>query len=346
MRILIVDDNRDNVELVSDIVRSLSYEVLQAFDGIQALAAAQSQRPDLILLDINMPGLSGFDVVSSLKADTRTAQIPVIMLTALSDIDHHVEGLGLGADDYLTKPFRPRELIARIETRLRAKSQTDNLLETQEIIQQMFERFVSPSVVQKLLEDPASVRLGGKMQEVTVLFADIENFTLVSEKVSPDVLLVVLNRYHELMVETIQSHGGTIDKFMGDAVMALYNTPLELENHPQCAVASAYYIREALHIFHRQFDPEFRLQINFGIHTGTAIVGNVGSPKIMDFTAVGDTVNVAARLQENSHGGRILISEAVKERLDNTFSLNPVGALQFHGRSSSVMVHEVMPAED
>lgn len=346
MKILAVDDKADNIELIYDIVSALGHDVEKAYDGAQALAAVQVDLPDLILLDVNMPGMSGFEVVALLKADERTAQIPIIMITALSDIDNRVEGLGLGADDYLAKPFNARELAARVEARLRAKTETDNLRSTQEIIRQTFERFVSPSVVQQLLKDPSSVRLGGKLQELTVFFADMENFTTISEHADPERLLTALNLYHELIVEVVQANLGTIDKFIGDAVMALYNTPLDLPDHSIQAVRTAYQISKALPEFHRQFEPKFRMNINFGIHTGMAIVGNVGAPQLMDFTAVGDTVNVAARLQGLSDGGQILISEATYELVKKCVKVRPLGQVSFKGRSVPVSTYEVLTFSD
>jgi class 3 adenylate cyclase len=345
-KVLVVDDNPDNVELMADIVSSLGHVVYKAFDGPQALMSVEAAPPDLILLDVNMPGMSGFDVVRTLKADDVTSGIPIIMLTALSGVDYRVEGLGLGADDYLTKPYRPRELIARIETRLRAKNQSDDLRATQHMIRQMFERFVAPSVVNQLLKEPSAVKLGGTLQEITVLFADLENFTPISELTDPEKLLAVLNQYHELMVEMIQSNGGTVDKFMGDAVMALYNTPLEVEDHALKAVRTAFYIREALPEFHLKFEPEFRMNINFGIHTGMAVVGNVGAPQIMDFTAIGDTVNVAARMQGLSDGGQILISQATYERTPDTVKAAPIGERSFKGRTGTVMTYEILDLID
>ncbi|MBC7870118.1 MAG: response regulator [Chitinophagaceae bacterium] len=346
MKILAVDDKADNIELITDIVTALGHDVEKAYDGLQALAAVQGDLPDLILLDVNMPGMSGFEVVALLKADPKTAQIPIIMITALSDIDNRVEGLGLGADDYLAKPFNARELAARVEARLRAKTETDNLRSTQEIIRQTFERFVSPSVVQQLLRDPSGVRLGGKLQELTVLFADMENFTTISEHADPERLLTALNLYHELIVEVVQANLGTIDKFIGDAVMALYNTPLDLPDHPTQAVRTAYQISQALPEFHRQFEPKFRMNINFGIHTGMAIVGNVGAPQLMDFTAVGDTVNVAARLQSLSDGGQILISEATYALVKDCVKVRSLGQVTFKGRSVPVSTYEVLTFSD
>ena len=341
MRILVADDNPDNIELVTDIIEILGHDILTANDGPSALSVAQNEIPDLIVLDVNMPGMSGFEVCSTLKADKKTASIPILMLTALGDIGNRVEGLGLGADDYLTKPFSARELMARIETRLRAKATTDNLVETQEILRDTFERFVSPSVVEQLLADPSQVQLGGRLQEITVLFADLEGFTSISERIEPERLLGVLNDYHTLIVRVIQEHGGTVDKFMGDAVMALYNTPVEQIDHAQRAVHSALKIQKELRKFSAQLEPEFGMPVNFGIHTGQAVVGNVGTPDIMDFTAVGDTVNIASRLQGLANSGQILVSEAVYEKLSGLVGGRAIGLLTVKGRSKAVMTYDI-----
>ena len=143
-----------------------------------------------------------------------------------------------GADDYLTKPYNPRELMARVETRLRAKTETDDLRHKQQLLRQTFERFVHGSVVHQMLEDPRQVQLGGKLQEITVMFADLEGFTAMAEHTDPETLLSVLNRYHDLIVSLILQQNGTIDKFLGDGVMALFNTPLPQENHALYAGAN------------------------------------------------------------------------------------------------------------
>lgn len=342
MKIQIADDNADNRQLLADILEVMGYRLLMSYDGPSTLMMARAEMPDLLILDVNMPGMSGFDVCYELKKDTETAHIPILMLTALGDIDNRVTGLGLGADDYLEKPFNPRELIARIRRRLEAKVTTDELRETQQMIRQTFERFVAPQVVEQLLTDPATVKLGGVLQEITVCFSDLENFTPISERTHPELLLSVLNRYHALVVNIIQHHGGTIDKFIGDAVMALYNTPLGQEDHALRAVASALAIRDTLTEFHQQFEPEFRMRINFGIHTGTAVVGNVGTHELMDFTAVGDTVNVAARLQSLSNNGQILISQATYEQIHAHVRVNRIGAQSVKGRREAVMTYEVL----
>ncbi len=340
-KILAADDNPDNVELLKDILEQMGHQVIKATDGEIALAAARSELPDLIILDVNMPGLSGFEVCTELKAGEATANIPVIMLTALTDVEARVEGLSTGADDYLTKPYSPRELMARVNTRLRLKATTDDLRETKELIRATFERFVAAPVVDQLLRDPSRVQLGGKLQNVTVLFADLEGFTSLSELTPPQELLSVLNKYHTFIVKIIQRYGGTVDKFLGDGVMALYNTPLEQSDHTARAVKSVLYIEDEIHHFHEDVEPQYRIKINFGIHTGSAVVGNVGTTDIMDFTAVGDAVNVAARLQGLASGGQILISEAVYREVEDFVIAREIGPQQVKGRSEPVITYEI-----
>lgn len=342
MKILVADDNFNNRRLLADILESQGYDVVMAVDGLETLEGVRVEQPHLIILDINMPNMNGFEVCEVLKSDEATAGIPIIMLTALADVDHRVQGLELGADDYLSKPFDPRELVERVRTRLRSKNEHDELRHKEELIRQTFSRFVPAQVVDALLKDTSRIKLGGQLQEVTVFFADLENFTSISERTEPEALLTVLNAYHTLIVGVIQKHAGTVDKFMGDAVMALYNTPLEQSDHAQRAVATAFEIRHQLDAFYQQFDVDFHMKINFGIHTGMAVVGNVGAPDIMDFTAVGDTVNLAARLQDLSQGGRILISESTYERVADAVDAVEIGALDVKGRASSVVTYEVV----
>lgn len=341
MRILVVDDNQDNIDLITDILDTMGYDIKSAMDGPTALDIASEVHPDLIVLDVNMPGMSGFEVVEHLKHDEHTQSIPVIMLTALSDVENRVHAMTLGAEDYLTKPFSPRELIARVERRLRSKVQTDDLKAKQEQIRNTFERFVAAPIVQEMLKSPQQVKLGGKLQEITVIFADLEGFTSLSEHTDPEQLLSVLNQYHSLIVKIIQRYNGTIDKFIGDCVMALYNTPVEQETHISNAVKSALHIQDELHWFHQTVDEEYRLKINFGIHTGVAVVGNVGTTELMDYTAVGDTVNVAARLQSMADNGQILISEPVYNAVEDFVVGRRRGPLPVKGRKNAVTVYEV-----
>lgn len=342
VKVLVAEDNADNRQLVEDILAGQGYSVTFARDGNEAVSLARQLIPDLVILDINMPGKNGFEVCADLKADSATVQIPILMLTALSDVENRVRGLGLGADDYLVKPFNPRELVARIDTRLRAKIETDHLRADQDLIRRTFERFVPAQVVEQLLRQPENVRLGGQLQEVTVLFADLEGFTAVSEHTDPERLLELLNQYHALLAEHIQREGGLIDKFLGDGLMALFNTPLPQEDHPLHAVRAAVNIQRALADFHAKLEPPFRLPVNFGVSTGIAVVGNVGTADLMDFTAIGDTVNLASRLQGLCEHGQILISDAVYAQVAPAISGELFGTRIVKGREEPVVIYTVL----
>jgi adenylate cyclase len=339
MKVLVAEDNRDSRELVSDILLNLGHVPILAPNGRVALEKIQEDLPDLVILDINMPEMDGFQVCAALKSNPATDRIPVIMLTAQVDVESRVTGLQLGADDYLPKPFHPRELIARIETRLRAKEETDSLREQREHIRRTFERFVAHEIVEQLLEDPTRVQLGGAEAIITVLFADLEGFSTLSEHTEPPHLLEVLNAYLKFLVDHIKSNGGTIDKFLGDGVMALYNTPLAQSDHALRAVRTALNIRDALPDFHRDLEPKFRLGVNFGIHTGSAIVGTVGSPELMDFTAIGDTVNLASRLQGLSENSQITVSEDTYGLVKDRVLAERVGARSVRGREVAVVTY-------
>lgn len=348
MKILIVDDNRDNIELVRDILSFTGYEVLTAHNGSQAIQIAQQEVPELVILDVNMPGMSGFDVCKALKSEAATEHVPIIMLTAQDAIDSRVEGLEAGADDYLTKPFSPRELMARVDRSLRSKaisdglrSQQEQLRSQQKLLRDTFSRFVAAPIVEQLLQDPGQVKLGGKLQPVTVLFADLQGFTTLSERTEPEILLQLLNSYHSFMLRIVLQYGGTIDKFLGDGLMALYNTPVQQEDHVARAVKTALHIQDELHWFVRGIPEEHQMKINFGIHTGDAVVGNVGTENLMDFTAVGDTVNVAARLQGVADDGQILVSRVVFEATQDFVFGRSRGQLSVKGRTNPVDTYQI-----
>ena len=341
MNVLVAEDNRDSRELVSDILESLGHTPMVAANGRIALEMIMVELPDLVILDLKMPEMDGFEVCAALKRNPATAEIPVLMLTAQVDVESRVRGLGLGADDYLSKPFHPRELIARIETRLRAKEETDTLRQQREQIRRTFERFVTHEIVEQLLIDPTRVQLGGALMTLTVFFADLEGFTSLAEHTDPEHLIEVLNGYHMLLVQHIKANGGTVDKFLGDGVMALYNTPLPQADHALRAVRTAIHIRDALPEFHKKFPPIFRLGVNFGIHTGPAIVGNVGTPDLMDFTAVGDTVNLASRLQGLGDNNQILVSADTFALVARRVKGQRMGERTVRGREEPVVTYLV-----
>ena len=342
MKVLVAEDHPDNQEIIHDTLLTAGYDTVIFGDGESAIAGIQEHLPDLVILDVNMPKKNGFEVVEAIKSNPETANIPIIMLTAQSDIDSRVHGLGLGAEDYVSKPFSPKELLARIDARLRSKAESDNLRKQRQELRKIFERFVSPDVVQALMQNPESAKLGGAMREITVMFADIEGFTSLSERMDPVELLNVLNQYHGLMVKEIKRFGGTVDKFLGDGIMAIYNAPVELEDHAMRAVRSAYAMHQALANFQAGFEQDYKLNINIGIHTGNAVVGNVGTLDAMDYTAIGDTVNLSQRLQSLSHGNTITISEAIYEQVGSRIETRAEGLKSVKGREQLVNTYVVL----
>jgi len=341
MRILVAEDNRDSRELLQEILETMGHEVVLAFDGVNALELARDKPFDLFILDVDMPRKSGFEVAAELKNNPSSAHIPIIILTARSDIESRVTGLGLGAEDYLAKPFNPRELIARVNTRLRAKTETDGLRQQEEAIRRTFARFVAPEVIEYMIKHPAQVKLGGQLREITVFFADLQGFTTYAEQQEPEIVLQTLNRYHELLVNVVQKYGGIVDKFLGDGLMALFNAPIDLEDHVFKAVQTALEIKSQLQLSQYHADSTFRLGINIGIHTGRALVGNVGASSLMDYTAVGDTVNLAARLQVMASNNSIFVSDAVYEQVRGRVLADDMGLRTIKGRAELVRVYDL-----
>ncbi len=341
-KILVIEDNPDSRQLVIDVLSMSGYQLLWASDGMRGLDYARSEMPDLIILDVNMPGMSGFEVCAELKADPELASIPVLMLTALSDIDNRVQGLGLGAEDYLVKPYNPRELSARVDARLRAKSATDELRAARDQILRTFERYVAPSVVEQLLLNPSRVALGGQLQEVTALFADLEGFTTLSEHIEPVELFAVLNGYLSVVADAIIENHGTLDKFMGDGVMAIFNAPLPQADHALRAVTAALQAQDHVQAYQQTLAPELRINFRIGIHSGDAIVGNVGTARLRNFTAIGDTINTASRLEKVGTGGQALISDATYALVRDSVLVHSLGKRVLKGREQPIEVYEVV----
>jgi class 3 adenylate cyclase len=342
VNILVAEDNPDSRELLHEILKTMGHEVVLAFDGQDAIEKVGHIPPDLFVLDVDMPRKSGFEVVEWLKQQAHTATVPIILLTARSDMEDRLRGLGLGVEDYLTKPFNPRELMARINARLRAKATNDELREQQALIEKTFSSFVAKEVIDYMLAEPKQIKLGGQLREITVLFADLEGFTSMSEMADPAEILNALNQYHSMIVQIAQSNGGTIDKFLGDGVMVLFNAPIDLEDHVYRAVKTALEIRTALADLHPRLASGFRLGVNFGVNTGPAVVGNIGAPNLMNYTAIGDTVNLAARLQGLSIHNQISISESVYQQIKDRIAAEWVGERSIKGRSGQVNIYRVL----
>lgn len=340
-KILIADDNPDNVDLVSDILSPHGYEIVIARDGVEAIELSKVHHPDLILLDVNMPRADGYEVLRQVKGNPGTSDIAVLMLTALVAVPDRVKGLSLGADDYLTKPFHHHELLARVRARLRIKALEDELRQRINTLYGLFHLYVPTRVAQLLIEEPNHAMLGGARREITILFADLHGFTALSETSKSEDVLDLLNFYLTLAADAIFAEEGTLDKFMGDAAMAIFNAPLAQPDHILRAARAALAIQQRAAAYPRPAHIP-ALDFRIGIHTGDAVVGNIGSNELLNYTAVGDPVNLAKRLQETAEPKQVLLSRAAYERIQSQVQARPLGVTVVRGRHQPVEVYELL----
>ncbi len=340
--ILVADDTRMTVELIHEILSLHGYHVVEAYDGLEAMEKLQHEQPDLLILDVNMPRMDGYEVCRRVKTNPITAHIPVLMLSAMSSVKHRVQGLSLGAEDYIVKPFRADELLARVQAHLRTKREVEALRLSKEYIRATFERYVAPAVVEKLLSEPDAITLGGTRCTITVLFADINGFTHLTEKLQPEHSMRLLNDFLTLAGRAVLEQEGTLDKFTGDSVMALFNAPLPQKDHPYRAVMAAINIRRRLARYVCPDTPDGKLHFKIGISSGEAVVGNAGMPDMMNYTAIGDTVNIAKRLEESGQPDQILINETTYRAVRHRVSARFLGSRHLRGRNAPVKVYELL----
>ncbi|MCB9076132.1 MAG: response regulator [Anaerolineaceae bacterium] len=529
--ILIVDDEPVIRNILKDLLLSMDYHLEFACDGFEALQKLPVVKPDLILLDVMMPLMSGLEVTRQIKSHPEWQSIPIILVTALDGRADVVRGLDAGADDFVRKPFDHIELLARVRSMLRIKAQYDLLerrrqeletslylngkfssviarhLEELEVlhntglelitnldsdsvltliaqtareiipetyrcfmhltsdenepllpvvffpettskmiyphlgvepiirqvlttqrptqianvtaepyacrpdidgirsllvvpmvdhhqligtlsvaspnedaftmghehslsiladqaavaiakarffettvkskeaekvaIRRIFQRYVSPAVVDSLVNNVDDVTLGGRRREISVLFADIRNFSRFTENSPSESVVEILNHYFSLAVEAILAEQGTLDKFMGDAVMAIFNAPLFQPDSTLRAVRAALAMQRAI-IHHNITTDHDPLLFGIGIHVGPAVVGNIGAPQQMNYTAIGDTVNLAKRLQERAEGGQILLSQAAFDVVQDQVMVEELGVFEFKGRASVEQVYRLV----
>jgi len=341
-RVLVVDDDPDMATLLK---RTLEKEGMAAdtvYDGDAALVRAMSTPPDLILLDVMLPGANGFDICERLKADEVTALIPIILVTSLEDSQSRVRGIEAGADDFLSKPVKVEELMARVKT-LRRLHETRRELEARrlgaevqrkEAIRRAFSRYISPRLAERIIsdlrEDGGPFDHHAQRINVVALFADLRGFTRLTETIEVDKVVGMLNEYFAVITEAAYRNDGTIFSMAGDCLLVGFNVPF-----PQAdAALRAWRTAEDMIA---GFAPVLAgwtqgggmpTGVGIGIATGEAIIGNIGSPHHMSYTIIGDAVNTAARLMQMARAGELLVSGSV---YDSISALIPGGAAVSRG---------------
>ncbi|PSB14063.1 adenylate/guanylate cyclase domain-containing response regulator [filamentous cyanobacterium Phorm 46] len=344
--IMLVDDEPANLILLEELLQLEGYTTVSALSGDEALSLARASRPDLILLDIMMPELDGFDVCDRLRNDKTLQTVPVIFLTALDDDTSRIRGLEIMADDYLTKPFNSRLLLAKVENILllskmrsqvvssqfnqqvkeQSKRQIAAAWEANEYLSEKFHLFVPQQLLGRIApQGIESIQLGNVTEEeLTILFCDIRGFTAIAESQEARETFEWLNAFFTKMNDCITSHGGFIDKYLGDAIMAVFDQP---NSHAINAIEAAVAMQESLQEFNAQrhkYNLEYPVNIGTGINTGIGMIGTLGSDRRMDSTVIGDVVNTASRLENLTkiYGCQIIVSENAivhaREFLNNT----------------------------
>jgi len=299
------------------------FNLHEAEDGEKAIrylcSCERDELPDVILLDRNMPNMTGDECIRVLKFDETWRLIPVLFLTAHGDKKEIVKGLtDLEADDYLPKPFDSGEMLARIKVLVRIKRAEDksrtlnkDLAKANYFIRKTFGRYLSDEVVNTILESPGGMSLGGEKRLVTVMMTDLRGFTAIGERLSAETVVNIVNIYFEVMTEIILKYQGTINEFIGDAILATFGIPIQRDDDAQRAVACALEMQLAMSEVNRRNReagyPEITMGI--GIHTGIVVAGNIGSSKRLSYSIMGRNVNLASRIESYTVGGQIFISD-------------------------------------
>jgi signal transduction histidine kinase/class 3 adenylate cyclase/ActR/RegA family two-component response regulator len=321
-KILIVDDNRDLRGYLRRVLNQAGYSVISAHNGAHGYIQAQEHHPDLIVTDLMMPQVSGLDLIAMIRQDQQLAGTPMILLTAKANEETRIEGTEMGADAYLAKPFNDRELLAEVRNLLALKTNERRVAQLNlYLTESVLKRFLPPSLVSKAATGELSLDLRPEPRMITVLFTDIVGFTSLANTLRSRRVAELLNQYLGAMTEAIFANGGTVDKFMGDGIMALFGAPEDCSPNEQVrrAVQTAKHMQRSLAQLNEQWQAQGIPKVRFrcGIHQGTAVVGMFGSAERSDYTAIGPTVNIAARIQSAAEPDCILVSATVADYLND-----------------------------
>ncbi len=335
-RLLIVDDNKVNRLLMSRGVELLGYHATLAENGRIAMERLQDQVFDLLLLDIEMPEMDGFEVLEAIKRDPRLRDMPVIVTSSVEGVENIVRCIELGAEDYLPKPVNKTLLKARLSTCLEKKRLRDQQ-------KAWLRRFATREVAEDLQQSGFS--LGGRRVHASVLFCDIRGFTALSENQPPEDTIELLNIYYTLMFEAIDSHGGIVTLMIGDGLMAIFGAPQPLDDPATCAVSASRDMLAMMADFNldRVASGKSEIRIGVGIATGEVVAGYAGTEDRATYTCIGDKVNLAARLEAHTKvaGCQILVDDTTRDALDGTVAVRTIHQVSLKGLSELLDVHSV-----
>ncbi|MFZ1058093.1 MAG: response regulator [Candidatus Rokuibacteriota bacterium] len=343
-RILIVDDERMIVDYLEEYLQRLGYETATAANGREALEKVAVDSPDLILLDIVMPVIDGLKVCRILKGDEVTRLIPIVIMTSLDGIEDRIKGIEAGADDYLAKPINPRELTARIETALRLKRNVDLKISELHRIKDHFAKFVPEAVKRLVSANPEAPELAKRERDLSVLFLDISGYADLSERLPPQALNTLVERYFSTFLDRIQEAGGDINETAGDGFMAIFQDA-DPDAHAATTTETALALLAATQALNRE-NSEHPLSVHMGINSGTALVGSTrfegARGTRWTFTASGPVTNLAARLAAAAGPGQVLAGPETVRRLGDRYRIERLGSQHLKNILEDVEVHRVL----
>jgi adenylate cyclase len=361
-RILVVDDTPRNAKLLADLLAANGYLATTAGSGAEALESLEKEPADLVLLDVVMPGMNGYDVCREIRRREDTGYLPVILVTALDAEEERMRGLEAGADDFLTKPVNLGEVLGRVRSLLRIRGLHETVREqarelarwNQELERRVTEqiaelerlsslkRFLSPQIAEAIARGGMEI-LRPHRRRVTVAFLDLRGFTPFAESSEPEEVMELLREYHAAMGRLVMAHEGTLERFTGDGMMVFFNDPLEIAEPERRAVRMALEMREAVAgLTERWRRRGHSLELGMGITHGYATLGAIGFAERQDYAAIGTVTNQAARLCEAASGGQILISERLRAEVESLVETEHVGELALKGFARPIAAHNVL----
>lgn len=352
---LVVDDSRVNRLVLARQLAGLGLEVLEASNGLEGLDLLRAHRDaiDIVLLDVIMPELDGYDTLAAMKGDEATRHLPVLIVSAVEELDSVVRCIELGATDYLTKPINPRILEARLNASLAAKQLRDlelqhaeqqrGLTRTIERQKEELSRFLSPQVAALVSSPGGEGLLAGHRRQITVVFCDLRGFTTFAEQADPEELFGVLGDYHRMMGDAITEYGGTLEHFAGDGVMIFFNDPVTQDDHVERAVRMAVAMRQRFGPMADSWRKRgYELGFGVGIAVGYATLGRIGFDGRYDYGAIGNVVILASRLSSQAAANQILLSQRAAGMVEDVVEVEAVGELQIKGLSRPVSASNVV----
>ncbi|HTO54469.1 MAG TPA: response regulator [Myxococcota bacterium] len=360
--ILVVDDTPRNAKLLADLLAANGFAVATAASGPEALELLRKEPADLVLLDVVMPGMSGYDVCREIRRREDTGYLPVILVTALDPDEERMRGLEAGADDFLTKPVNLGEVLGRVRSLLRIRALHETVRQqalqlaswnrelearVQAQVTELerlsgLKRFLAPQIAEAIAAGGPEI-LRPHRRRVTVVFLDLRGFTAFAESSEPEEVMELLGEYHAAMGSLVMTHEGTLERFTGDGLMVFFNDPIELPDPERRAVQMALEMRAALQTLAERWRRRgHALELGIGITHGYATLGAIGFDQRRDYAAIGTVTNQAARLCEAAGGGQILISERLRTQVESWVETEPVGELALKGFQRAVPAHNVL----